>query len=42
VAKLQSGSIVKQYYYDAAGQMIEAADAGGAYIARLAMCAVKV
>jgi RHS repeat-associated protein len=29
VAKIQNGSIAKQYYYDAGGQMIEAADGGG-------------
>jgi RHS repeat-associated protein len=32
VAKLQNGSIVKQYYYDAAGQMIEAADGSGSVL----------
>jgi RHS repeat-associated protein len=30
VAKIQNGSVVKQYYYDAAGQMIEEANASGA------------
>ncbi len=30
VARLQNGSIVKQYYYDAAGHMITEADANGA------------
>jgi YD repeat-containing protein len=29
VAKLQNGAVVKQYYYDAAGQMIVEADASG-------------
>ena len=29
VAKLHQGSIVKQYYYDAAGHMITEADASG-------------
>ncbi len=29
MAKLQAGAIVKQYYYDAAGQMIEATDGSG-------------
>ncbi len=32
VAKLQSGSIVKQYYYDAGGQMIEATDGSGSVL----------
>ncbi len=32
MAKLQSGAIVKQYYYDAGGEMIEATDGSGSIL----------